>query len=325
MGSVSKHNADKEQKILRLKHELIADLHLRRGVFWREVHDLRSRWTISPEVGLPPSYPDPPIPIPWPEQSDEEGQRLLVQWGYDLDYLRDETIPEEYRDDFYDVLGWRGFLAACVVYDPPETALLEFAEFGGPRRVGIHPLGHLSDPNIDPSDPNIDESLLLLVPQVVQLRDWIKAADAELWLQEKILQRLGERLNLDLRSMAADIVRNSPELREGYHELTEERNPFRYYIPVDEHTTAEGVEAARRAIQVAHRRKAPAGGRRPISPLVALQCAILHDDHNGTDPEDKRGKRWSYKRLAQEFSELGVRSERSAKEHVGFGRELQKN
>lgn len=94
-----------------------------------------------------------------------------------------------------------------------------------------------------------------------------------------------------------------------------------YRIVVDEYTKEEDVVAAFRAIKAAYGYRNP-GGKPPIDKLTAVQCAVLYDDHNGTDPEDRRVKRWSHKKLA---ANLGLKNERSAEEHVKRGRELREN
>ena len=53
--------------------------------------------------------------------------------------------------------------------------------------------------------------------------------------------------------------------------------------------------------------------------LTAVKCAILHDRHNGRDPDDGRKWTWSYKKLAEEFE---LSSPRAAKDHVKLGRKI---
>ena len=94
-----------------------------------------------------------------------------------------------------------------------------------------------------------------------------------------------------------------------------------YRIVVDEETRVEDVVSAFHAIKAAYGRRNP-GGRPQIDDLLAIQCAVLHDDHNEKDPDDGRFWRWTYKKLASEF---GLKSKRSAEEHVKRGRELRGN
>jgi hypothetical protein len=61
-------------------------------------------------------------------------------------------------------------------------------------------------------------------------------------------------------------------------------------------------------------------------PLVAVQCAVLYDRHNGKDPEVRRRLLWSYERLAEEYG-LGAGETQKAKKqaaaaYVALGRKL---
>jgi hypothetical protein len=94
-----------------------------------------------------------------------------------------------------------------------------------------------------------------------------------------------------------------------------------YRIVVDEYTKEKDVVHAFRAIKAACDLRS-SGGRPPIDKLTAIQCAVLYDEHNGIDPEDRRLKHWTYKKLAAKFRRLGVKNERSAEEHVKRGREF---
>lgn len=104
-----------------------------------------------------------------------------------------------------------------------------------------------------------------------------------------------------------------------------------YLIKPNAETTREDVINAFRAIKAAHKQPSEEiranheGGRPALDPLVALQSAIFHEDFNETDPEDGRVKKWTYRRLADEFSELGIKNERSAREHVIYGKTLRKD
>jgi hypothetical protein len=53
--------------------------------------------------------------------------------------------------------------------------------------------------------------------------------------------------------------------------------------------------------------------------LIAVQCAVLYDRHNSEDSTDKRRRKWTYRRLAEEF---GLASARAARDFVNLGREI---
>ena len=120
-----------------------------------------------------------------------------------------------------------------------------------------------------------------------------------------------------LRSMIA------PPIETVLKEHHEDDEPFmEYRIVVDVHTKEADVLQAFRAVKDVLGGGRP--GKPPIDKLTAIQCAILYDDHNGSDPDDGRAKIWSYRKLAARFRILGVKNERSAELHVKRGRELRK-
>ncbi len=57
-------------------------------------------------------------------------------------------------------------------------------------------------------------------------------------------------------------------------------------------------------------------------PLIALQAAIWYVRHNAPDPDDRRSRRWTYKKLAEE---LGLRSARVAQAYVEEGKKILEN
>lgn len=55
-------------------------------------------------------------------------------------------------------------------------------------------------------------------------------------------------------------------------------------------------------------------------PLVAIQCALLHDLHNYSPvPEDRRLRKWNLKRLSEES---GLKGAPAAKIHIAEGRKV---
>jgi hypothetical protein len=121
--------------------------------------------------------------------------------------------------------------------------------------------------------------------------------------------------------MIDDVLQKTPLLRERLVKESQVRWQARPYIAPEPHHTQKDVERAFSMIAATQpeRRKR---GRPPLDELVAVQCALLHDEHNETDPADRRFWRWTYKSLHKEFKEDGVDNERSAEEHVRRGREL---
>ena len=168
-------------------------------------------------------------------------------------------------------------MGACVICDPPDDRLLEFARFGM-----VHP--SLFWPVVDCEVEEIDFS--------------------------------------KVHSMVA------PPIERVLKESHEEDEPFmEYRIVVTEQTTLKDVENAFRAIKAAYKTE-DFGGRPLMNKLIALQCAILYDDHNERDPQDPRRWKWTHKKLAEKFKLTGKGgqiSTRAAKAHIKEGRELRRN
>jgi hypothetical protein len=197
--------------------------------------------------------------------------------------------------------------------DPPEDALLEFADHEFPK-----PVRFASEDRVVP-----EKERYMIAPPIEQMRNQLelKFAVYGYWLdtmqilQEEHLKPLG----LDVWDMLEEVQDNHPELMEKYRQKLSE-NPPRYYIAVEEDTTEEDARRAHRLIKDAldgsSRKRAPSR-----DPLVAVQCALLYDRYNAVGPTDKRRRKWTYARLAEEF---GLKSVRAAKEYVAVGRQMLK-
>lgn len=142
----------------------------------------------------------------------------------------------------------------------------------------------------------------------------------ELWaptmvrVQEKHMEPLG----LDVWQMIQDVWETTDLLQR--HQDKIKANPALPYIP-GVGTTGED---ARRAIGLI---KGGFGGRSKEGaptrdPLVALQAAIWYVRHNARDPDDRRSRRWTYKRLAKE---LRLKSARVAEAYVEKGKKILEN
>jgi hypothetical protein len=323
--------SDATTHITRFKRSVVLDLYLQQGAPWKEIRTVRERWAITPTVQLPPKksplskyYPE----YGWPKEYDAEGEQniewveLAEGWSVELHALTRRLVPERYRLNPIDESGWVAFLSACVVYDPPETALPTFAERGGPIPLGLSPtderwVGFGHPPHS------------MLAAPVRTLRDGDKAMLVEEWFWRQVVEAIGKRFlepaGMNIHEMMWEVLDSSPSLLKREQELREQETPARHYIAVDEETTANDVQRAFKLISATLPERSNKGAPRR-DPLVALQCAILHDRHNTKDPEDGRRRRWSYERLAEEFR-LGAGETRKAKtqvaaDHVALGRKL---
>jgi hypothetical protein len=317
MGSVAEgyFDSDAARQLRKLKRELVFELFFQNGTYWEAIHDIRARWNISAVRQLPPCGLGIPAPPPgWVHPKDYSSKEAkqnfesIRKWDFDLYAIWSRVVPQPYNDWGYYGLLWDEFVSVCVLYDPPGAGLLPFAARGGPDP-------HKRQESI-PISP-------IMLPAVREQRDWIKSADAERYYYHEIIRevakRLHERHGIDLWPIINDVVRDlGPELRGGLKEWEERENPFRWFIDLE--TTASRDDVVK-AWRFARSRSKP-GGRPPMDKLVAVQCAILYDDHNPRDPEDRRFKRWTHEKLAAEFRGYGVKDARSAEEHIKLGREL---
>ena len=318
--------SDLGRRIEGYKREVVFQVFMQQGPAWDAVSDMRSRWGVSARTELPPAssnYPNNPFPEHWPEEYTDAGKQseewvaLAERFGLDLDALRDQIVPEAYRWGPVDT-SWRSFLAACVLFDPPDQELLAFSKFGGPRPVGVSPIDRSRD-NLFGIPPHI-----MATPPITALRETHKAELVEEWYWLRIIDEIGKRYlepqGLDTREILHEVMVGTPALSREQAKLREHEAPFRYYITVGEYTTEADVRRAFRLI-TATLPERPEKGAPRRDRLIAIQCAILYDRHNQPDPSDGRKWAWTYQKLAEEF---GLHSERAAKGYVEVGRELLK-
>jgi len=292
----------------------------------------------------------------------QEHNRRVVEyeraWYRDLDRIVKSTVPSELGASNigdWSLVGlpaggrslglgsvygsWLLFASACVLYDPPETALIQFAEYATPEpyRVSFgNPYrGEDADKSLTVQALPIREQ-----PDSADLRNMIMS-QVDLILDE-INKHYLQDLGLDVHAMWQDVASKPDVMNEIYRQ--EELLRKRLYIEVFEHTTDKDVRAARRAIRVMQERDrslvpraADPAIRREIfeekqnrprpraksmrDPLVAIQCAVLHDRHNQKDSADGRRRKWTYERLAEHFE---LKSTRAATEYVMAGRKILK-
>jgi len=169
----------------------------------------------------------------------------------------------------------------------------------------------------------------MLSAPVRTLRDGNISETIEGWFWEQVIKEIGKRFlepaGLDIHEMMLEVLKNSPDLLKQRDDLRKQETPARHYIAVYEETTEVDVLGAFRLISDTLPERSKKGPPRR-DPLVALQCAVLYDRHNGRVPEDRRRLLWSYERLAEEFR-LGAGETQKAKKqvaaaYVALGRKL---
>jgi len=276
---------------------------------------------MEPMLLLPADAPEYPG-YNAPNEEKYPFYRFYSRWSEDIGGILSKVVPEEIRhlldhrvsqvEYFYNREYLRTFCAACVLYDPPETKLCDFAAYHDPPAYGASQL------------PDVSSIVTKRVKMRMGSIEERPIRNEELRQQERfyehLLMEIAERLEphgIDLRSMIEDIHREHPELQ---RELSRELDT-RFYINVDEHMRERDAVAAYRTIAAALPRP-PAGTKPQRNRLIAVQCAVLHDRHNKADVSDRRRRAWAYKRLAETFS---LASAQAAKDYVKLGRKLLNN
>lgn len=289
-----------EEPVRRIKHAAVLELYLRSGPFWDAVSAVRSKWGLTPIIGLPPDQ------LPAPPQNHDFNDKRYGQWHSDVKRLALMLG----RRRFYGSADWDAFAAACVLYDPPEgRGMLTFAQYGG-----VH-YQRADRPLADEKNPR-DEGMWTVGPPV----KWAKnEAQLQMKLQryyegiiEGLLERYVEPTGKDGWEAREEIVREK-----GLKEVLAapvDREPV--LVPDRYANNKELTDA--RAASLGNADK----GRPPRDDLVAVVCAFLQDEDNATSAEDRRVRRHTNKKLAQEFAAHGVTGERSARGHVEAGRAL---
>jgi hypothetical protein len=289
-----------DNKVTRLKHELVLQMYFKRGDFWEAVSEARDSWGVTPRHDLP-QYPlyHPLMPPGMPDEPPN-GRKGRNKWldtnDHWLEVLRDiaeNAVPSRYllrRSR----LGWSAFISACVACDPSVPGLLDFA------KLGVIEEGSLP---IDMGDPT-------------------EAARAEFEYWWTTLQKVSELYlepqGLTLDGVLEEVGRKYPEIEAKRGERLW-RSGQRRSIVVDEYTPKNEAEKAFDLIAEEHESR-PEGGHPGQGQLLAVECAVLYDHQNALDPRDKRRRKWTHKTLYQAYDELG--SPRVAKAYVKLGREI---
>lgn len=306
---------ENEASARRFKNGLVAELWTKDGPFWESVRDMRARWGIDAQPQLAPgdspSIGDLVFPRSAPGWASGEFSDFVGRWIQDLRYIKGRNVPPQFKD----AEDWNAFISACVLYDPPEESLIDFARYGDSPVVYAPYTG-------EPSN----EAVKLPLTEAAPIRRLPSEADlkqVQSWLFARILDEVKRDpglLRSETNEIIESILQTNFDLQFEYFKRMREL-PRRWYIEVTTNITKKQVENTFDKIVGAHKTSRERGAPKR-DPLVALQCAILYDDHNGTDPKDPRRKQWTYEKLAREF---GLSSARSAKAHVQEGRKRRRN
>jgi hypothetical protein len=234
-------SSDAWRSMVGYRRRLVLQLVAGQGPFWQLVAEAREMHNIEPKTEVPPA---------------DFFSRSKLSYPNDVYRIRDAVIPEVYYRIF--AFDWLGFIAACLLYQPPRQEMDEFASFApGPYAYTFVAPGLRAA-----------ESPRMIAPPIKEFRD----ADGG----------------------------------------------FRYAILPDEHSTEADERKARWKI-ASIRKKASKGGAPKRDPFIAVQCAIWYDEDNPPDQSDRRKRRWTHAKLAEEF---GLKSGRAAKDHIELGRAI---
>jgi hypothetical protein len=302
-----------DYRVRQAKRHLVLDIFLRRGATWKHVRGVRERWRVEAQTRMPPPYHGseytPELLGPRPEEEfGEEAQQwhtTFEEWRTALARLYKAVVPEEARDSEYLSSGWGVFLSICVLFDPPDTRLVDFAEVYRWGYSNVHPRGGLTmnaPPIVWRCDHNELEST------------WMEFYEGLLaQLLAKYVHPQGVSTEEAMRSIREENKELFDRWRQRLHD-----NESRPFIDVQPYHTNEDVASALQVLRARHEMR-PTTGRKKRDELTAVQCAILHDQHNLRDHADRRRRLWTFDRLAEKFT---LESARAAKAHVELGREL---
>jgi hypothetical protein len=313
MTDVRELTSSGRRRLRRLRHELVLQLYLRRDPLWDAIRDVRDRWNISAEVRLPPPVVGH-LSLEGPPAHQHRGYaKHAFSWLDEMSAIWVKVDPEPHlpTSDYSDLqleLSWGDFLSACVLYDPPEDQLVEFASYGALETTVLSGGRLATKANLEGLPEMVDPPIRSLFA-LSKVRDWY-------W--HRIFNHIGEKYlepqGVDVDAFLDNALSYIPGLEEEYREKAE-RYSKRYYIRVDDYTSLEDVKSAFHMIREV---QPPKGTKPSRDPLVAVQCAILYYQRNQTKPGDRRQRRWTQAKLADKF---GL-SARSVRDHLALGQAI---
>jgi hypothetical protein len=290
--------SDAASKLRRLKGELVLQLFTRKGEFWNAVEETRTIWRIRPVTQLPQFADEDELFI--------KGDLARTQRIFEL---RKNLVPERYC--YLGECHWDRFISACVQYDPPENDLLEFAAFSDPEPFPVLPERPLSDTEATNLPLMVTPPIKMLPPDPIESEKieetyWLLVIH-ELWRRH--LKPAGMS-KIHLHAEINDINQSLSGNPSPYIEGAKERNKPRPFIEVDEFTTEDDVVNAWRLIAATQEGRSK-GGAPSRDRLLAVQCAVIKDNHN-----------WTFKQIGQRYDRL--RSRDAVRDHINLGREILK-
>jgi hypothetical protein len=306
-------DSGRSKRIAKFKRDLVLDLFLRRGQFWEAIKEARQYCDHVARPAMPPQNKGLLLVFHmddagWSAYGEEFRRKLTEK----VPELERQVVPDALRDDLL-LYEWGDFLAACIAFDPPAERLTEFAEYGGPTRVSPPSTAAQTESALSAGAPPIQ-----IVPDpferdIERIVFMFKVIDA---IEEEIDGRHPE---IGVKSIIQDILDDEDLVRPLHSRL--EKIPKRYFLDVREDTSLEDIKHGYQVIKGLHGSRRNKSGAPARDPLIAVQCALLYDKFNEHDSTDRRRRKWTYKRLSEQFE---LKSARAAREYVITGREVLK-
>jgi hypothetical protein len=241
---------------------------------------------------VPGEWPGPPGPTPAGTHLGIRPGLRLEAWQSNIESLVDVIAPDHNPSEFD---YWTTFVANCVLYDPPDDKLCEFAEAAGklPQPISLS--------RADLPDPH-----------------FVEALEKQFWAE--VLREMDRRLaptGIDLFGLFSNILENpTPAMQNiAQQKLSIPTAP---HIKLTPDTTAEQVKVTFKAIADEMEAR-PKAGRPPRDRLVAVQCHILSEKYSWSDiqlatkfgwtvsEKDGRNNRW------QDWCDTAVKYKRDGK------------
>jgi hypothetical protein len=300
------------KELERLLKDFVLGLYLQDDPFWEAIHDLRTRWHISPQVGIPPQewqrYFHPPGTSR--VTSLEERIELSELWERGLRAIRDRFIPGRFKERREHQRRWRDFICRCALFQPPGDDL-----FGYYLSCGAGPWLDLPEG----WELTRDQVLVVMTEAPVEpLRDADQVEAAWKGYYEALTAKLGEYLKplgIDAGEAISEVFESNSALEEHLREkLQQIEYDRRSYIRVDEYTTKDDVVHAFQLLARSQERR-PKTGAPTRDPLIAVQYAVLHDEYG-----------WTFREIAERYE--GRADEQfleRLEDHAEVGREIVKS
>src|SRR5215213_509452 len=280
------------------RREFVIQFYKQRGPFWEAIRDIRARWRVTADTRLPEPWPytnlypdaapegswDPDSPD-YSEESHKAWDEFLEQWRGDLNSVVDRLVPEQLRIKTMSP-GWQEFVAACVLYQPPSTELVAFADYAKPGAeviLGPTPSATILEKFLD----QVERTRTMVLPPIKQIRDpqENRADEARYWtdIVTTVWELYVQPQGVSFKEMLLTVL-ESENMRKKNEEWSSNKPPTRapsYYIGIDKFTTEDDVRRAFRMLSAAQESR-PRSGRPRRDRLMCVEAAVLHDSYNWT-------------------------------------------